>query len=194
MTDDQIKHMVNRFLSWKLPENFNPDNGISAQRPNYGSDVVWSPSGTNLLDYTQAEAMVRHMLDGLENPPLATPAQDEVERFSEAVRAWHNQHGIGTWSLPMRGSIEAGIAALSTPPPAATPQPAGEVAQEQGGEGAAIIAWLRILGNATLTPSIVAFFGDQWGSEGQRLLLELADAIERGDHRLGLPAAQEGEG
>lgn len=25
MTDDQIKHMVNRFLGWKLPENFNPD-------------------------------------------------------------------------------------------------------------------------------------------------------------------------
>lgn len=29
MTEAQIKHMVNRFLSWKLPDNFNPDAGIS---------------------------------------------------------------------------------------------------------------------------------------------------------------------
>lgn len=29
MTEDQIKHMVNRFLQWKLPEHFRPDAGIS---------------------------------------------------------------------------------------------------------------------------------------------------------------------
>ncbi len=29
MTEDQIKHMVNRFLGWKLPEHFKPDAGIS---------------------------------------------------------------------------------------------------------------------------------------------------------------------
>ncbi len=73
MTDDQIKHMVQRFLMWKLPENFNPDNGISFQ-PEF--NVEWNakqgkppqrhePVGTNLLDYTQAEVMVRHMLDGM---------------------------------------------------------------------------------------------------------------------------------
>lgn len=65
MTDDQIKYMVERFLSWKLPTDFNPDNGISAQRPNYGPNVAWEPSGTNLLDYDQANAMVRHMVDGM---------------------------------------------------------------------------------------------------------------------------------
>jgi hypothetical protein len=25
MTDEQVKHLVERFLSWKLPENFSPD-------------------------------------------------------------------------------------------------------------------------------------------------------------------------
>jgi hypothetical protein len=65
ISEEQIKHMTERFLSWKLPADFNPDCGISAQRPNYGPNVVWEPMGTNLLDYTQAEAMVRHMLDGL---------------------------------------------------------------------------------------------------------------------------------
>jgi hypothetical protein len=67
MTDAQIKYMTERFLSWKLPENFHPDGGISAQRPNYGPNVKWEPSGTNLLDYTQAEAMVRHMVEGIPN-------------------------------------------------------------------------------------------------------------------------------
>lgn len=69
MTDEQIKHMVNRFLAWKLPENINPDGGLSFTRT-HSENSPWGPqkyepSGTNLLDATQAEAMVRHMLDGL---------------------------------------------------------------------------------------------------------------------------------
>jgi hypothetical protein len=73
MTDEQIKHMVSRFLQWKLPEDFSPDAGISFQRE---YNVEWNakrglppsrsePVGTNLLTYTQAEAMVRHMLEGM---------------------------------------------------------------------------------------------------------------------------------
>jgi hypothetical protein len=68
MTEDQIKYMVNRFLSWKLPADFNPDGGITFKRM-YNEHTTWpmkhEPSGTNLLDATQADAMVRHMLEGL---------------------------------------------------------------------------------------------------------------------------------
>jgi len=67
MTDDQIKHMVQRFLSWKLPDPFRPDNGITFT-PRLAEEPLRSrhwPVGTNLLDATQAEAMVRHMLDGM---------------------------------------------------------------------------------------------------------------------------------
>lgn len=68
MTDDQIKHMVNRFLGWKLPENFAPDAGISF-KPDYNEGTPWpmrhEPSGTNLLDAVQAEVMVRAMLADL---------------------------------------------------------------------------------------------------------------------------------
>lgn len=63
MTEEQIKHMVDRFLGWKLPDNFNPDAGISYARPGYPPS--WSPTGTNLFDETQAKAMVRHMVEGL---------------------------------------------------------------------------------------------------------------------------------
>jgi hypothetical protein len=64
MTEEQIKHMVDRFLGWKLPENFNPDYGISYTRPNYPPSLG-GPSGTNLFDANQAEAMVRFMVEGL---------------------------------------------------------------------------------------------------------------------------------
>ena len=68
MTDEQIKHMVNRFLSWKLPESFNPDGGVTFQPfSNKGTphEHKYEPSGTNILDATQAEAMVRYMIEGM---------------------------------------------------------------------------------------------------------------------------------
>jgi hypothetical protein len=65
MSEDQIKYMVNRFLQWELPKNFNPDNGVTVTRPNYAPNVQWWITGTNLLDYTQAEEMVRYMLEGM---------------------------------------------------------------------------------------------------------------------------------
>lgn len=73
MNDAQIKHMTEQFLRWRLPENFNPDAGISFVRDynvEYNARQGRPPSrhepvGTNLFDYTQAKAMVLHMLDGL---------------------------------------------------------------------------------------------------------------------------------
>ena len=65
---DLVSHMVNRFLRWRLPENFAPDGGITFTRVmNEGTQYEHTaePSGTNLFDYTQATAMVRHMLEGL---------------------------------------------------------------------------------------------------------------------------------
>ncbi len=72
MNDEQIKHMVQQFLNWKLPENFAPDGGITfdpIMNPGYPFERKREPVGTNLLDAVQAEAMVRHMLEGL---PAAT--------------------------------------------------------------------------------------------------------------------------
>ena len=68
MTNEQIKYMVDRFLCWKLPENFNPDAGISF-KADYNEHTAHpakhKPTGTNLFDATQADAMVRHMLEGM---------------------------------------------------------------------------------------------------------------------------------
>lgn len=37
MTNEQIKYMVDRFLQWKLPENWKPDGGISFEK--FGKEV-----------------------------------------------------------------------------------------------------------------------------------------------------------
>lgn len=60
-----VETMVNRFLGWKLPHQFNPDAGISFNRNLHkawgGYPNSW-PVGTNLLDANQAREMVLHML------------------------------------------------------------------------------------------------------------------------------------
>jgi hypothetical protein len=58
LTADHINYMVNRFLAWKLPAGFDPDGGIS-----YSG--IHSPTGTNLLSYEQAWAMVKFITDGM---------------------------------------------------------------------------------------------------------------------------------
>ena len=58
-----IQEMVNRFLGWKLPENFHPDCGIS-----FKHNTAWGvypnnwPIGTNLLTADQAKEMFEYAL------------------------------------------------------------------------------------------------------------------------------------
>lgn len=84
LDDAAIKHMVERFLSWKLPENFNPDGGISFQRvfnENTPHPMKAEPSGTNLFDYGQAKTMVLHMLEGLPTQAAMRPAVTDAYRI-----------------------------------------------------------------------------------------------------------------
>jgi hypothetical protein len=76
MTEEQIAHMAERFLSWSLPEDFSPDGGVSFDRlRNAGTE--WearnTPTGTNLLNLQQAVAMVRHITEDL--PRRVVPQQ-----------------------------------------------------------------------------------------------------------------------
>lgn len=78
---DQIKHMVDRFLSYPFPGDMQPDGGLSFQKcflGYAGHEITNTPAGTNLLDATQAEAMVRHMLAGLPPEADAPPAQTDI--------------------------------------------------------------------------------------------------------------------
>lgn len=87
MQDVQIKYMVSRFLNWRLPETFNPDGGVSFQ-PTYDEGTPYvgknEPTGTNLFDAEQAEAMVRYMLDGLPiEDPTPTPVPQIILEAAE---------------------------------------------------------------------------------------------------------------
>lgn len=69
MTEDQIKHLVDRFLQWKLPKDFHPDCGIhfdaeAAIKMN-PRNTRYEPVGTNLFSATQATEMVHFMTEGL---------------------------------------------------------------------------------------------------------------------------------
>lgn len=88
MTDEQIKHMVNRFLGWKLPENFQPDAGISfkaAFNEHTAHPMKHEPSGTNLLDADQATAMVRYMVEGMPDEDSIS-ARDRREQNERDLR------------------------------------------------------------------------------------------------------------
>jgi hypothetical protein len=66
LPEDQIKHMVDRFLGWKLPGNFNPDGGVSFKKTfneSTAHPMKHEPSGTNLFDANQVDGMVRHMIE-----------------------------------------------------------------------------------------------------------------------------------
>ena len=56
------KHMVDRFLGWKLPDDFNPDAGIS-----FTKLKNCEPIGTNLFTATQTKEMVHYMLTGIQS-------------------------------------------------------------------------------------------------------------------------------
>ena len=96
-TDEgRIKHMVDRFLQWKLPENFNPDGGISFTKMR-NEKSPWpaknEPVGTNLLDAMQAEEMVRYMLDGIASashdaesaPPSLKNPEHPVDELAQRI-------------------------------------------------------------------------------------------------------------
>jgi hypothetical protein len=89
MTEEQIKHMRDRFLFWKLPADFRPDCGIhfdaDAAKLLNPRNSRYEPMGTNLFDATQADGMVRFMLEGL--PESMEPTYDEhVADLHEVAR------------------------------------------------------------------------------------------------------------
>lgn len=56
--------MVDRFLGWKLPQDFGPDCHISFDRVNASKPYASWPVGTNLLTADQAKEMLQHVVGG----------------------------------------------------------------------------------------------------------------------------------
>lgn len=68
MTEEQIKYMRDRFLFWRLPADFHPDDGISfdpIMNKGHTFEKRREPVGTNLFSADQAKAMVEYMTEGM---------------------------------------------------------------------------------------------------------------------------------
>lgn len=72
-----VDEAVNRFLGWKLPNDFSPDCGISfdgRKDDEWNKNKTW-PIGTNLLSANQARAMFEYVLSSpIAEPDTATQA------------------------------------------------------------------------------------------------------------------------
>lgn len=100
---DQINRIVNRFLSWRLPENFSPDGGISFKKHgNEGTphQYVNSPTGTNLFDFTQAYQMVEYLLQGEEVIEPLVPRLREQPPYKPGTPEDGGHHGsMSPWII-----------------------------------------------------------------------------------------------
>jgi len=105
LTPKLIEHMVQRFLMWRLPDNFRPDAGISF-KPTFNDHLDppmrHQPMGTNLLDCVQAKEMILYMLEGMQdrgggtdgNADATTIEQQaaEIARLREALERANEAH------------------------------------------------------------------------------------------------------
>lgn len=107
MTNEQIKYMVDRFLCWRLPESFLPDAGISF-RPEFNVEYMarqgkppmrHEPVGTNLFSASEAEAMVRHMLEGLPGPNNEAEREHNGGSRAEAIEIGGTSAATATYSI-----------------------------------------------------------------------------------------------
>ena len=94
LTPLNIDEAVNRFLGWKLPENFAPDAGISFKKmfnEHTAHPMRHEPTGTNLLDAVQAKAMLEYVLQGFSHPAASAITKEERDVI-KAAQDWRRQH------------------------------------------------------------------------------------------------------
>lgn len=87
MTSPNIDEIVSRFLSWKLPKDFNPDANINFYRQ-HEHDSPHYPVGTNLFTAEQAKEMFRNVLAGAHVELHTTPQQPQsvADALEEAAK------------------------------------------------------------------------------------------------------------
>lgn len=80
--ENMLQQMIDRFLSWKLPNDFSPDAGITFQPDFNGGKMKHEPTGTNLFTAMQAKAMIEIVLgDSLETYAEARVREEKGEWY-----------------------------------------------------------------------------------------------------------------
>ena len=140
LASEQIKYMVNRFLAWRLPENFNPDGGISF-KPYFNEHTAHpmkaEPVGTNLFDAAQAEEMIRYLIQSLpaaHPPALSLEMEKRVREFLTDLSnaSTYKSHDLGfedSITFQWKDDAKDLLAALASTP---SSEPAGSASQKEG--------------------------------------------------------------
>lgn len=89
MSKKLIEQMVNKFLAWKLPQDFAPDAGISFDKWPTDFDKLGWPTGTNIFTADQARAMIEHMMTVMAPDRFAT--EEEGEAYFHGYFDGHNE-------------------------------------------------------------------------------------------------------
>jgi len=115
-----IDHMVNRFLGWKLPKDFNPDCFIDFNRDK--ADMYGWPSGTNLFTADQARVMFEILTAEFapDERPKATGEASTIGETSENKQLKH-QFFNARLGKPYVDPIESEIKAKGLTAPRVTP-------------------------------------------------------------------------
>lgn len=95
-----IDQAVDRFLCWKLPEGFCPDNGISFKSESDYGRTKYAPTGTNLFDAQQAKAMLEHVCEPIqaEIDGLRTALASQDEEIDRLTREAHENKNKARWA------------------------------------------------------------------------------------------------
>ena len=103
--EEVVKHLVDRFLGWRLPKDFHPDGGISFDREynaSYNANQglppsIHEPVGTNLFTADQAKEMFRFLLENEDGTPFlsshTTYWKERVQKEVEGMKI--KQHDCG---------------------------------------------------------------------------------------------------
>lgn len=90
IADGIIKRAVDKFLCWKLPDDFSPDGGIRFTKA-FNTHTDWpsvhEPIGTNLFTAVQAKEMFEHCLSELSTTPPQTDGK-KVARTGTALERY----------------------------------------------------------------------------------------------------------
>ncbi len=90
-----IDEMVQRFLGWKLPKDFEPDGRITFNKHYYDFngnvvtctlDSPFWPIGTNLFTADQARQMLEYVLDGSDFPRISSEAEFLSKRLGRVAK------------------------------------------------------------------------------------------------------------
>ena len=115
---DLAEAVAQRFLGWKLPEDFNPDAGIKfTPVVNKGTKYEhrFEPTGTNLFSYTQAKAMFAELLQDLSaaQQGQGEPVADDTVVFTITVQPGHTQcHTQAGDKVVPAGAVKSAIKVL----------------------------------------------------------------------------------